>query len=152
MENRSYLVQEFHPLETGMIYETAKDRKAEGYRLVQICASVVPEGYELLYTYDLDHVLLNYKVTMPVDEEIMSITGVYWSAFVFENELQDLFDVKFKHMDLNYGGHFYTTNEPHPWKPETQEVVAVSENEKPEVKEETEAPQEETTTPQKGEA
>jgi ech hydrogenase subunit D len=66
---------------------------------------------------------------MPVDEEIMSITGVYWSAFVFENELQDLFDVKFKHMELNYGGNFYTTNEPHPWKPEIQEVSSETEEE-----------------------
>jgi ech hydrogenase subunit D len=122
VEDKSYLIQEFIPIKPGEIFEKARDVKAEGHRLVQICASVVPEGYELLYTYDKDHVLVNHKVIMPVEEEIMSITGVYWSAFVFENELQDLFDVKFKHMELNYGGHFFTTSEPHPWKPEsTQE-------------------------------
>ena len=48
------------------------------------------EGFELIYSFDKDHILLNLKLAIPEDEEIMSITGVYWSAFIYENEMQDL--------------------------------------------------------------
>ena len=47
----------------------------------------------------------------------MSITGIYWAAFIYENEMQDLFGVKFKHMALNYGGNFFKVSQPTPWNP-----------------------------------
>ena len=47
----------------------------------------------------------------------MSITGQYWYAFVWENEIHDLFGLKidFIERDVDYGGHFYHLAEKTPW-------------------------------------
>ncbi len=107
----------FIPVESAKLVETLMDMKAEGYRLGQICATKVSEGFEIIYSLDKDHSLRNLKLTIPEEEEIMSVTGVYWAAFIYENEMQDLFGVKIKHMALNYGGHFFKVAEPTPWNP-----------------------------------
>ncbi|MEG1583960.1 MAG: NADH-quinone oxidoreductase subunit C [Anaerovorax sp.] len=109
--------QLFIPVEPSRLLEKVQDLKADGYRLGQACCTKVSEGFELLYSFDKNHELLNLKVTLPEEEELMSITGVYWPAFIYENEMQDLFGVKFKHMALNYGGHFFKVSEPTPWNP-----------------------------------
>lgn len=105
------------PIASSELIEKMTDLKADGYRLGQVCATKVSAGFEILYSMDKDHRLLNLKLTIPEEEEIMSITGIYWAAFIYENEMQDLFGVKFKHMALNYGGHFFKVSEPTPWNP-----------------------------------
>ena len=110
-------IQNFISIEPAQLLEKVQDLKAEGYRLGQACCNKDSEGFELTYSFDKDHVLLNLRVIVPEEEEIMSITGVYWAAFIYENEMQDLFGVKFKHMALNYGGHFFKVSQPTPWNP-----------------------------------
>ena len=119
-----------------------QDLKTEGYRLGQACASKRGDKIELLYSFDKDHVLKNLKLSLDNNEAVQSITHIYWAAFIYENEMQDLFGVEFKNMALNYGGHFYKVSEPTPWNPEsnfgkeretikvveaTEEVVTVEE-------------------------
>jgi len=105
------------PITSSELIEKISDLKADGYRLAQVCCTKVSAGFEILYSLDKDNYLLNLKLTIPEEEEIMSITGIYWAAFIYENEMQDLFGVKIKHMALNYGGHFFKVSEPTPWNP-----------------------------------
>lgn len=109
--------QVFIFVEPTRLVEKVQDLKADGYRIGQACCTKVSEGFEILYSFDKNHELLNLKVILPEEEELMSITGVFWLAFIYENEMQDLFGVKFKHMALNYGGHFFKVSEPTPWNP-----------------------------------
>lgn len=112
-----YRIQDFVLIEPSQLVEKVQDLKSEGYRMGQACCTKVAEGFEIIYSFDKDHVLLNLKLIIPEEEEIMSITGIYWAAFIYENEMQDLFGVKFKHMQLNYGGNFYKVSQPTPWNP-----------------------------------
>ncbi|WP_027399702.1 NADH-quinone oxidoreductase subunit C [Anaerovorax odorimutans] len=105
------------PVTASELYSKVSDLNEDGYRLVQACCTKVSEGFEIIYSFDKEHELLNLKLTIPEEEEIMSITGITWSAFIYENEMQDLFGVKFKHMSLNYGGHFFKVSQPTPWNP-----------------------------------
>jgi len=99
------------------LLEKVADFKGEGYRMGQICATKVADGIEIIYSFDKDHVLTNLKLKIGEDEEVMSVTGMYLPAFIYENEMQDLFGIKFKHMELNYGGKFFKVSEPTPWNP-----------------------------------
>lgn len=110
-------IQNFVPVESAQLLEKVQDLKAEGYRLGQAHCTKVEEGFDIVYSFDKDHVLLNLRLVIPEEEEIMSITGLYWAAFIYENEMQDLFGVKFKHMALDYEGHFYKVSQPTPWNP-----------------------------------
>lgn len=115
--DEKWKIQDFIVIEPIYLVEKVQDLKADGYRLGQIHCTKVEEGFELTYSFDKEHVLLNLRLVIPEEEEIMSVTGVYWSAFIYENEMQDLFGVKIKHMALNYGGNFFKVSQPTPWNP-----------------------------------
>ena len=103
-------------IEPAELVETARTLKAEGHRMVQICATKIPEAYELTYSFDKDHELYHIRVVVPEGMEIESITEPYFAAFVYENEIADLFGIKINHIALDFQGNFFITNEPTPWK------------------------------------
>ena len=104
-------VQDFEYVELSNLISKVSDLKAEGYRLVQICGVVLDdETYEILYSS------LRLDIKIDVDE-VESITGIYWPAFIYENEIHDLFGVQFNHSALDYQGTFFRIVEETPWKP-----------------------------------
>lgn len=110
------MTQEFRDLEIANVLNEAERLHSEGYRMVQICG-ITQEGHtELLYSFDKDHGLLNYKVVVPFGTPVSSITPVYWAAFVYENEIHDLFDVEFTDSKLDYKGNFFRVSAKAPWK------------------------------------
>ncbi|MDR3242742.1 MAG: NADH-quinone oxidoreductase subunit C [Clostridiales Family XIII bacterium] len=118
MTEALYRIQNFVPIQASELLNKVRDMKSDGQRLGQICCTKVEEGFEILYSFDKDHVLTNLRLTVPEDEAVQSVTGVYWPAFIYENEMQDLFGVKFKNMALNYEGRFFKVSEPTPWNPQ----------------------------------
>jgi ech hydrogenase subunit D len=81
-----------------------------GHRLVQISATKLPASLELNYSFDKDYVFSNLRLPLAdVSQEIPSVTPIYWSAFLYENELHDLFGVKVKGINVDYKGNFYRT-------------------------------------------
>ena len=108
--------QEFSELDAGDVLPKAEELRKEGYRMVQICGTTCTGETELLYSFDRDHVLLNYKVRVPFGTPVRSITPVYWAAFVYENEVHDLFDVEFEDSLLDYKGNFFRVSGKAPWK------------------------------------
>jgi ech hydrogenase subunit D len=82
---------------------------AEGYRLVQIGCSTLPNAYELNYSFDKDYRFKNLRITAAPGEEIPSISAVFQNAFLYENEIHDLFGVPIKNINIDYGGTLYRT-------------------------------------------
>ncbi|MDO4518299.1 MAG: NADH-quinone oxidoreductase subunit C, partial [Bacillota bacterium] len=70
-----------------------------------------------IYSFDKEHEIYNLRLPIAIGEEIESITNIYWPAFIYENEIHDLFGVKFKHSALDYNGTFFRIAEETPWKP-----------------------------------
>ena len=95
----------------------AAQYKKDGYRMVQILCTRVPEGYELTYSFDKDYVMENLRVVVPLEGSVMSVTSQYWYAFVWENEIHDLFglNVEFIAPEVDYGGKFFHLAKPMPW-------------------------------------
>lgn len=116
MSEKKYKIQDFVAVTTKTLLPEVRTLKGEGYRLSQICAANIRGGVQILYTFDKDHVLKNLRLVINGDEEVQSITDEYWPAFIYENEMHDLFGIQFKGNALDYGGNFFTTSEPTPWK------------------------------------
>lgn len=115
--------QSFEEMDPDMIPETVRGLKDKGYRMVQICAVPAEGRNDLVYSFDKDMELLNLKVSVPFGRSMESITPVYWSAFVYENEIHDLFGVEFTDSQLDYDGNFLRVSKETPWKgPEAKEV------------------------------
>jgi ech hydrogenase subunit D len=81
----------------------------EGYRLVQIGCSTLAAGYELNYSFDKEYRFKNLRVTVVPDEEVPSVSVIYPNAFLYENEIHDLFGVPIKNITIDYGGTLYKT-------------------------------------------
>jgi ech hydrogenase subunit D len=79
-----------------------------GHRMVQICCTAI-EGkkFELTYSFDLDYKYSSVRIIVPSAAEVPSITGVYEGAYLYENEIRELFGVKFKGINVDYNGHLY---------------------------------------------
>jgi ech hydrogenase subunit D len=117
MTDKKYMIQDYSAVTPDALLSAVRDLKGEGYRLVQICGTLKEDGIEVMYSFDKDHIAKNLKVLLAQDEKIESISGEYWPAFIYENEVHDLFGITFKHLALDFGGKFYKITEPTPWNP-----------------------------------
>ena len=94
----------------------ARAMRDQGFRLVQIGATRLGEEIELNYSFDLAHRLVNLRFRLPkAGVRVPSISGIYWSAFAYENEISDLFGVQVEGNVLYFKGTFYQTAVKHPF-------------------------------------
>ena len=90
--------------------------KHAGYRLAQICATRMPGGYELLYSFGREYELVHLRLTISEDTEVVSISTVFEPAFLYENEIVDLFGVKIDLISVDYQGQLYRIEKKTPFK------------------------------------
>ena len=100
----------------GDLVLRALEARNNGYRLVQICATRTKTGFELLYSFGMGSELMNLSIAIPEDAEIMSISNIFTPAFLYENEITDLFGVNIKQISLDYQGKLYRIETPTPFK------------------------------------
>jgi ech hydrogenase subunit D len=100
----------------GDLLARVGERKTAGDRLVAISCAVVEGTNEITYSFeDRDHAFTNLRITVPPGATIPSITPVYWGAFVYENEIHDLYGLTVMGINVDFGGHFYATKVPFPF-------------------------------------
>ncbi len=97
--------------------------RAGGYRLVQVTCTRIsdPEAgdrFEITYSFEKDLRFESVRITIDPDTEVPSISGMYWGAFVYENEMHDLFGVQVKGMNVDFHGNFIRTAVPYPFRTE----------------------------------
>ena len=107
---------EFITVNPESVIDEAQKLKFKGYHLMQQCATRIPDGYELVYTFGKDYEVKQLKITLNEDQEISSITSAFPCAFIHENEMHDLFGVKIKMINLDFEGKFYRTAIQTPFK------------------------------------
>jgi ech hydrogenase subunit D len=102
--------QTFQTIPPQALLERVGELRKQGYRLVQIGATRLPEDVELTYSFDLESRLINLRFQVPAAEaRVPSISSIYWCAFLYENELHDLFNVQVDDMAVDFHGHLYET-------------------------------------------
>jgi len=93
----------------------------QGYRMVQACCTKLTEnGFEVTYSFDKDYKLENLRVTIPQEIELPSVTGVYGGAFLYENEMHELFGISFKGINVDFKGHLYKKKIKYPFSAESK--------------------------------
>jgi ech hydrogenase subunit D len=108
MSNTADQIFETIPMQS--LLETTGELRKQGYRLVQIGATRLPEHFELTYSFDRESRLTNLRFQVPAaGARLPSISGIYWCAFLYENELHDLFNVQVDGMAVDFHGHLYET-------------------------------------------
>jgi ech hydrogenase subunit D len=102
--------QSFTIIPVAALRDKVGGLRRAGYRLVQISATRLAEQVELTYSFDRDRRLANLRLQVPAAEaRVPSISSIYWCAFLYENELHDLFNLQVDGMAVDFHGHFYET-------------------------------------------
>lgn len=94
----------------------ALEFKKDGYRLAQICSTRTETGYELTYSFAKEYELINLRLEVEENAEVTSISSVFEPAFLYENEIVDLFGVKINLITLDYKGNLYRIEKKTPFK------------------------------------
>lgn len=98
------------------LYKIMEQKYNDGYRLAQIL-SVAYEGYnEVTYSVAKEYEMGNYKINLPIDEEIKSFSDIFPAATLYENEIKELWGVKVVGMALDYHNKFYRIEKETPFK------------------------------------
>jgi ech hydrogenase subunit D len=98
------------------LLERAQRMKEEGWRLAQACCTRLVADQEVNYSFDRDGRLRTLRVRVPMnDPELPSLSPFFASAFLYENEMHDLFGITVRGMSVDYKGHFFTTMVPTPY-------------------------------------
>lgn len=77
-----------------------------GHRLVTMTCTDTGEDFDLLYHFDKDYQLSHLRLRVPRGQAVPSVSGIYFSAAIVENEIKDLFGIVFEGLAVDYGGRF----------------------------------------------
>ena len=139
-------------ISVGELLDEVRNKSGDGYRLVQIGCTRIEDAFEINYSFDKENRFENLRVTIGEDVTMPSISDIYWGAFIYENEMHDLYGIPVEGMNLDFKGNLIRTSVPHPFRGDPGEVkvkkVPVKKAEKAETKE---AKKEEATADTGGE-
>jgi Ni,Fe-hydrogenase III component G len=94
---------------SGELLKTVEGLKNDGYRNVTMICLKNKDGHDLIYIFDKDNKLKNLRYYVKPGEKPKSISGIYLTALLIENEYQDLFGLTFDGLAIDYKGHLYLT-------------------------------------------
>ena len=112
--------QEMVGIEKRDLVEMVASLRSSGYRLVQICSTTLADRYEMNYSFDKDLRFKNLRFTVLPGEAVPSIGLIYGNAFLYENEIHDLFGITIEHMTTDFHGTLYKTRIPAPFAVQVQ--------------------------------
>jgi ech hydrogenase subunit D len=99
--------QEMLVIEGHLLQQKIKELYDTGYRLVQIGCTKL-DVFEITYSFDKNYQFIYLKLILPLTNDgIPSISSIYWNAFLYENEMHDLFGISVKDIAIDYKGNFY---------------------------------------------
>ncbi|MBF0299313.1 MAG: NADH-quinone oxidoreductase subunit C [Oligoflexia bacterium] len=112
--------QEVKIISSTELLNYAQMFKNDNCRLIHIGAAKIADKFELTYAFDKEYTYSGIKVIIDIPSdgsnennkiipELNSISDFFWCAFLYENEIAELFGIKFNGLKLDYKGNFYKT-------------------------------------------
>ena len=96
----------------SLLPETQK-RYDEGKRLVGVSVVdlIEQDAFDLFYHFDKDLNIEHYRLTVDKQAPVPSISGIYFPALLYENEIKDQFGVNFQNILIDFGCTLYLEQE-----------------------------------------
>ena len=114
IKNPAHVLVEITPDE--LLGEVMKFKNSK-LRLSQICCAYSNEKIELSYSFANDDTneYTNLRLVIDKDTEVCSITEFYPYAFLYENEMKELFGVNIQMINLDYNEKLYRLKDETPF-------------------------------------
>jgi ech hydrogenase subunit D len=81
--------------------------KLDEWRLIQILCIALEDGYELYYSFGGGYAMHSLRLKVKGHDPVSSITPYYPAAFLYENEIRDLFGVRIERIEPDFAGQAY---------------------------------------------
>lgn len=107
---------EIIPVATGDFLMKVMEMKNDNYRLMQAHAVSIENGYELSYTFGKDYEWVTIRLVLDENAEVPTVTNIYPAAFLYENEMAELFGVKIRMISVDYHDKLYRIDDQTPMK------------------------------------
>ena len=118
--------QIYEPLEKSDLLSKTQEMCDAGYRLAAISVIKEPGLFNTIYSYVKEEENINLRLMLPEGEELESVSGIYYYAFLYENEMKDLFGMNISNINIDYNGSFYKLAKKTPFNPQQEARAAKS--------------------------
>jgi len=122
-----YETQEILNISVSDLISHVQRLAKEGCRLVNMSCTQEQDHFYIDYAFDLNYRFVALRVQVPMFSDkysdMPSISGEIFAAFLYENEIHDLFGIEFNGLALDYGGKFYRINAQTPFRTDDTEVI-----------------------------
>jgi ech hydrogenase subunit D len=99
--------QEILPIELERLLTEVDILRSAGWRLIQVLCVSSTEGWELSYSFGLDLSMLSLRFRVGPSDDVPSVTALYPAAFLYENEIRDLFGLRIERIRGDWQGKTY---------------------------------------------
>ena len=100
------------PVTPDAVKDVAKECFDDGWRFVTMTAvQTGDDTFDVLYHYDKDLVMKHYRLSIPKDTVVPSVSPIYFTALLVENEIRDQFGICFSDLVLDFAGALYLEEE-----------------------------------------
>jgi len=88
----------------------------DSYRLMQISCTKGESSYVVDYTFDKELKFYGLRVEISLENpELPTISAICLPAFLYENEMHDLFGIKIDNIIIDFKGKFYRLDKSAPY-------------------------------------
>lgn len=106
------MIENLNVIEVTELLNYVAKADRDGYRFItSTCANGEEGKLEVTYHFDKNYEMINYRIIVTGQEEIPSISQIYFCAVLVENEMKELFGLNVKGIAIDYGGHFLLSDD-----------------------------------------
>jgi ech hydrogenase subunit D len=111
-EEKTFMIENVVTVTPGTLIGEIAKAKYDGYRFVTMtCVELDADTIEVIYHFDRNLTLKNYRLNISKCEDIPSISHIFMAAFLVENEIQDFFNVAFSGLIIDFKQTLYLEDE-----------------------------------------
>ena len=100
------MLKQVTDISSDELLNATRQMSFEGFRFITTTCVYNETGpFELLYHFDRNYEMRNYRLYVGKDQSVPSISRIYFCALLVENEIKELFGIDITDIIIDYGGH-----------------------------------------------
>ena len=100
------MIDNLFEIPVDRLLSETQEMRYDSYRFVTAtCVDNGDGSFDVIYHFDRDLNLKNFRIKVSKEEEVPSISKIYFCAGLVENEMKELFGLKVTNIAIDYGGH-----------------------------------------------
>ena len=124
------MIENISDLPVEMLLGEAQKLQYDNYRFVTAtCVDNNDGTFDVIYHFDRDLKLKNYRVKVSKGAEVPSISKIYFCALLVENEIKELFGLNITNIAIDYGGHLLLSDDAPEMPMAKQQITIVKKGE-----------------------